>query len=111
MITTPSALRDMFTDGVYMAPEGEVHQVSDLIRALPTCVEADKIASTLRREKREPTAEEVDKIAKAEAIRDVLVQVDVFSHVTAAEGQEGYVRPALEGTEERLASLDRKKFA
>jgi len=111
MITTPSALRDMFTEGVYMAPEGEGHQVSDLIRALPICVEADKIASTLRREKREPTAEEVDKIAKAEAIRDVLVQVDAFSHLTDAEGQEGYVRPALLGTEERLASLDRKKFA
>jgi len=111
MITTPSELRDMFTEGVYMAPEGQPHQVSDLIRALPICVEADKISSTLRREKREPTAEEVDKIAKAEAIRDVLVQVNAFSHLTDAEGQEGYVRPALAGTEERLASLDRKKFA
>jgi len=111
MITTPSELHDMFTDGVYMAPEGEAHQISDLIRALPICVEADKIASTLRREKREPTADEVDKIAKAEAVRDVLVQVDAFSHITDAEGQEGYVRPALQGTAERLASLERKKFA
>jgi len=111
MITTPSELRDMFTDGVYMAPEGEVHQISDLIRALPVCVEADTIASTLRREKREPTADEVDKIAKAEALRDVLVQVDAFSHLTDAEGQDGYVRAALQGTEERLASLERKKFA
>lgn len=111
MLTTPSALRDMFTDGIYMAPEGQAHQVSDLIRALPICVEADKIASTLRREKREPTADEVDKIARAEAIRDVLVQVDAFPHLTDREGQEGYVRPALVGTAERLSSLDRKKFA
>jgi len=111
LLTTPSELRDMFTDGIYMAPEGEVHQVSDLIRALPICVEADKIASTLRREKREPTQEESDKIAKAEALRDVLIQVDVFPHLTPEEGRDGYVRPALLGTEERLSSLDRKTFA
>jgi hypothetical protein len=111
LITTPSALRDMFTTGIYMAPEGEMHQVSDMIRALPICVEADKISSALRREKRDPTAEEVDKIAKAEALRDMLIQVDAFNHLTDAEGQEGHVRPALVGTAERLASLERKKFA
>jgi acyl-CoA dehydrogenase len=111
LLTTPSEVRDMFITGVYMAPEGEVHQVSDLIRALPICVEADKIASTLRRDKRDPTPEEADKIAKAEALRDVLIQVDVFPHLTPAEGQDGYVRPALAGTEERLAALERKSFA
>jgi hypothetical protein len=111
LLTTPSALREMFIEGIYMAPEGTVHQVSDLIRALPVCVEADKIASTLRREKRDPTAEEADKLAKAEALRDVLIQVDVFPHLTDEEGAEGYVRPALIGTEERLAALERKRFA
>ena len=65
----------------------------------------------MRREKRDPTADEVDKIAKAEALRDMLIQVDTYSHLTDAEGQENYVRPALVGTEERLASLERKKFA
>jgi len=111
LLTTPSGLRDMFVENVYIAPEGQVHQPSDLIRALPICVEADKIASTLRREKREPTPEETDKIAKAEALRDVLIQVDAFDHLTDAEGQEGYVRPALVGTEERLNSLEQKRFA
>jgi acyl-CoA dehydrogenase len=111
LITTPSGLRDFFTRGVYMAPEGQGHQVSDMIRALPICVEADKIAASLRREKRDPTPEETDKIAKADALRDVLIQVDAFNHLTDAEGAEGYVRPALVGTEERLASLDRKSFA
>lgn len=111
LLTTPSGIREMFIKNVYMAPEGQVHQVSDLIRALPICVEADKIASNLRREKREPTAEEADKIAKAEALRDVLIQVDAFPHLTPAEGAEGYVRPALMGTEERLSSLERKRFA
>jgi hypothetical protein len=111
LLTTPSGLRDMFQENIYIAPEGQVHQASDLIRALPLCVEADKIASTLRREKREPTQDEADKIAKAEALRDVLIQVSAFDHLTDAEGAEGYVRPALLGTEERLAALDRKRFA
>jgi hypothetical protein len=110
LLTTPSELRDMFNENVYMAPEGQVHQVSDLIRALPICVEADKIAASLRREKREPTPDEADKIAKADALRDVLIQVNVFDHLTDAEGQPGYVRPALAGTEERLAALERKTF-
>ena len=111
LLTTPSGLRDMFAENAYIAPEGQVHQQSDLIRALPICVEADRIASSLRREKREPTAEETDKIAKAEALRDVLIQVDAFDHLTDAEGQEGYVRPALSGTEERLNALEQKRFA
>jgi len=111
LLTTPSGLRDMFQENMYIAPEGDVHQPSDLIRALPLCVEADKIMSSLRREKREPTQEETDKIAKAEALRDMLIQVDVFDHLTDAEGQEDYIRPALLGTEERLAALEQKRFA
>merc|ERR1712232_342448 len=110
LMSTPSGVRNLFSEHVYMAPEGHIHQPSDLMRALPLCVEADKIASSLRREKREPTQEETDIIAKAEALRDVLIQVDVFDHLTDAEGEEGYVRPALLGTEERLASLDQKRF-
>jgi alkylation response protein AidB-like acyl-CoA dehydrogenase len=111
LVTTPSELRDMFAEGIYTAPEGVTHQVSDLMRALPICVEADKIATALRREKRDPTQDEADKIAQAEALRDVLIQVDVHDYLTEAEGREGYVRPALLGTEERLAALDRKSFA
>jgi len=110
LITTPSELRDFFEEGIYMAPAGTGHQASDLIRALPICVEADKIASTLRREKRAPTAQETDKIAMADALRDALIQVNVFEHLTDEEGQSGYVRPALLGTEERLAALDRKVY-
>jgi len=112
MITTPSEIRDMFAEGVYMAPEeGQaMHQMSDLCRALPICVEADTIASLLRREKRQPTTEEANKIAKADALRDALIQVDVFDNLTDAESQPGYIRPALRGTEERLAALSRKTF-
>jgi hypothetical protein len=110
MITTPSELRSMFEENIYFAPEGDMHQVSDLIRALPVCIEADKIAATLRREKRQPTSNETDTMAKADALRDMLIQVDVYDHLTTEEGKDGYVRPALVGTEERLAALDRKGF-
>jgi hypothetical protein len=101
----------MFAEGIYTAPDGQVHQITDLMRALPVCVEADRIASVLRREKREPTKVEAEKIAQADAMRDVLIQVDVFDHLTEAEGREGYTRPAIKGTEERLAAMERKTFA
>ena len=93
-----------------MASEGTVHQVSDLIRALPICVEADSIAATLRREKRQPSVEEADKIAQADALRDVLIQVDAFEALTTEEAKEGYMRPALQGTVERMEDLEMKRF-
>lgn len=112
MLTNPSELRDMFQQFTYMAPEGTIHQPSDLVRALPVCVQADQIASALRREKRQPTSEEAEVIARADALRDVLIQVDVFDKgLTPEECADGYVRPALEGTVERLASVERKSFA
>jgi len=111
LMTTPSNVRDFFQENVYMAPEGTVHQVSDLIRALPHVVEADEIATKLRREKRQPTVEEADKIAQADALRDVLIQVNTFEALTVEEARNGYVRPALEGTTERMANLDIKRFA
>ena len=111
MLTTPSELRDFFEEGIYKAPEGVMHQITDLVRALPVCVEADQIASALRREKRQPTTNEAEIMARAEALRDVLIQVDVFEHLTEKEGRKGYVRPALVGTEERLSALERKSFA
>eukprot|EP00565_Helicotheca_tamesis_P007714 CAMPEP_0185735746 /NCGR_PEP_ID=MMETSP1171-20130828/26109_1 /TAXON_ID=374046 /ORGANISM="Helicotheca tamensis, Strain CCMP826" /LENGTH=799 /DNA_ID=CAMNT_0028406157 /DNA_START=192 /DNA_END=2592 /DNA_ORIENTATION=+ len=110
LMTTPSEIRNLFQEHIYMAPEGTTHHVSDLVRALPICVEADKVASSLRKEKRQPTQEEADLIAKADALRDTLIQVDVFEHATAEEAQDGYVRPALIGTQERLDGLERKTF-
>jgi len=111
LLTTPSEIRDMFQENIYMAPEGEQHQVSDLIRALPVCVDADRITSLVRREGRKPTPEEEDVLAHADALRDALIQVDVFEHATAEEAVPGYNRPALEGTEERIAAMERKSFS
>ena len=112
LLTTPSGLRDMFEEGMYTAEggSGAGHQLTDLIGALPACVEADRVAAALRREKREATADETNLIARADALRDALIQVDVFEHATAEEAQPGYVRPALAGTEERFASMDKTVF-
>jgi acyl-CoA dehydrogenase len=110
LLTTPSELRDMFAENTYMAPEGTIHQASDLVRALPVCVEADQIAKLLRRDQRQPTGAEKEVLDKAEALRDALIQVDVFEHL-GLPGTEEKPRPALVGTEERLAALDRKSFA
>lgn len=110
LMTTPSDIRDFFQEGMYIAPEGTQNQIADLIRAVPICVEADRIASVLRKEKRQPTASEIEKIAEADALRDVLIQVNVFEHLTSEEGADGYIRPALKGTEERMTVLDRKRF-
>jgi len=110
LITTPSGLRDFFAENLYLTPEGhgQQHQMSDLVRALPVCCEADRIASLIRREKRMPTVEEADIIARADALRDVLIQVDVFDHHTDREAAQG--RPALHGTNDRLANTSRKRF-
>ena len=109
LLTTPSALRDMFAEGIYTAPDGEVHQVTDLMNALPVCVEADKIAASLRREKRTATTAENEILSRAEALRDVLIQVDVFEHF-GAPGAEKPISPALIGTAERLQAMERKSF-
>jgi alkylation response protein AidB-like acyl-CoA dehydrogenase len=111
LLTNPSGMRDFFQENVYMAPEGTRHQVSDLIRALPLCVEADSILRDINRGKRSATPEEAVKLAKAEQLRDILIQVNTFDNLTNEESQEGYVRPALAGTAARLESQDRKRFA
>lgn len=113
LMTTPSKVRDMFQENLYMISDEDAdghvhHQVSDLIRALPICVEADKIASQLRREKRNATHEEEIVLNEAHAIRDSLIQVDVFEHATRQEAEQGYLRPALEGTYERLGAPSEK---
>ena len=110
LLTTPSEIRDMFQEGIYSAPDGTIHQMTDLIKALPICVEADKAAAAIRKEKRRPTDEEANLIAKADSLRDALIQVDVFEHATSEEAQPGYVRPAILGTAERFANLDKTVF-
>jgi acyl-CoA dehydrogenase len=112
LVTKPSGFRDMLTEHVYMAPEGESHQVSELIRALPLVCKADEISAQLRKEKRGATVDEQAILDEAEAVRDHLIQVDVFDHATEEEKREGYVRPAIQGTNEMLGDVKEfKEFA
>jgi len=110
LMSTPSGVRNFFQENMYIAPEETKNQASELIRALPICVEADKIATALRKEKRSPTQTEEEKISKAEDLRDILIQVDVFDSLTKEEGEESYVRPALQGTADLMEKLDRKRY-
>lgn len=110
LVTTPSELRDIFKENVYIASDGTMDQISELVRALPICVEADKVAQKIRKEKRSPTPDEQNVLAQAEAIRDSLIQVDVFEHATDEEAQDGYLRPALKGTANRLQNMEFKTF-
>merc|ERR1712183_702911 len=110
LVTTPSELRSLFQENIYVASDGTMDQVTELIHALPICVEADKVAQKIRKEKRSPTSDEQNVLAQAEAIRDSLIQVDVFEHTTPEEAQDGYVRPALQGTAHRLQDSKYKCF-
>ncbi|GMH68121.1 hypothetical protein TL16_g04853 [Triparma laevis f. inornata] len=110
LFTKPSEINSMYTELIYTAPEGERHQISELLRALPLVCEADAIASAVRKEKREPTADEQATLSKAEAVRDALIQVDVYEHATEEEATPGYVRPAIVGTEEMFSTSDVKNF-
>lgn len=111
LFTTPSEVNSLFTELIYTRPESEGrHQVSDLLRAMPICCEADAIAAACRKEKRSPTDGEQIVLSQAERLRDMLIQVDVFEHATEEEAQKGYVRPAIKGTEEMIAKSEVKNF-
>ena len=103
MMSTPSAVHDMFAENVYLG-EGATGRtrVAELIEALPVCVEADAVSKRLRVEKREPTAKESILLEQAVALRDTLIQVDVHDKVGSLEEIPKYVRPAIASTEARL---------
>lgn len=112
LLTTPNPVRDLFQENVYMTQEGDANpnQISRLVAALPICVEADQIAAQLRKSKKSPSTREQSILDQAEALRNELIQVDVFAGLVPAELQSNYTRPALQGTEERLARDDRMSF-
>jgi acyl-CoA dehydrogenase len=100
LLTTPSAVHAMFADNVYIPQHagGVDHRVAELVAAMPICLEADVALSACKKEKREPTNEEAKLIAKADALRDKLVQVDVHEALGPLEDLDGYQRPALAST-------------
>merc|ERR1719271_2414162 len=106
LLTKPSAVRDMFAENIY---EDDATRVGQLISALPTCLEADAVLSKMKKDKREPSEQEAALLAKAEALRDLLVQVDVHQEGIGPD-TTGRVRPALTSTEARLTAAGAANF-
>jgi len=104
MLSTPSEVHAMFADNVYVGEGGATgdNRVAELIRAMPICVQADAALAACKKERREPSEEEAQVLALADTLRNKLVQVDVHERMGPLEEQDGYVRPALEGTAARL---------
>jgi acyl-CoA dehydrogenase len=104
LVSTPSGVRDLLSEGVFISndPSDHLRMLNDI---LPKSVKVDEILAAAKKEKRALTVEEqglVDEVVRA---ADVLVQVDSFDRI-GAEKNEGadYVRPALRNT--RFEHLD-----
>jgi len=101
LLTTPSDVHKMFAENVY-TPADPDNRVSELIRAMPICLSADAALTACKKEKRDPTAAEVQLIAEADALRDKLVQVDVHEALGPLEQSDAaYERPAIVSTTQR----------
>jgi len=91
----------MFAENVY-TPADPDNRVSELLRAMPICLQADAALTACKKEKRQPTADEAKLIAQADTLRDALVQVDVHQTLGPLEdGNADYERPAIVSTTQR----------
>jgi acyl-CoA dehydrogenase len=111
LITKPSEVRDLLIENIYI-PKDMNDRVALLHAILPKAVKVDEIYAKMRKEKRQPTAEEKVLIDEVEAAREIIIQVDAFP----ALGQEAQIpnwrtedRPALQDiyntkTKERIAA-------
>lgn len=96
--STPNAFRDLMTENMFISsdPSDQIRRLNDY---LPKAVEADKILSKARKEKRQLTASEQALVDEVEQARDAIIQVDVFDRLGAEEYQGAdYVRSALKNT-------------
>ena len=107
LLSKPSGLRELFADNVFVSGE-KGDRVTELLKALPVCLEADQVSAKLRKEKREATPNEAALLAEADAMRDDIVQVNVFEkHGPLESSIDGYERPAIAQTK---AWIDGKHF-
>jgi len=97
LITTDTAVRAQLSEDIFVSadPTDRVHLIT---HTLAKAVEADKVLAQLRREKRQPTAQEQALIDEVEAAREVIIQVDSFprlgKELYASQEWEQNMRPA-----------------
>eukprot|EP00961_Rhodomonas_salina_P262281 3544464-Rhodomonas_salina.1 len=77
LLTTPTEVRALLTQNVFVS-KSETDRVNQISRAVALACQADGYLAACRRAKRKPTAEEQRVIDEAEALRELIIQVDAF---------------------------------
>lgn len=98
IISTPSGIRDLLSQGIFISddPKDRLRMMNDI---LPLSVEADKIVSKAKKEKRSLTKDEQELVLKVQTAANEIIQVDSFDKIGIEKYQDDdYVRPALRGT-------------
>lgn len=67
-------VRELFKENVFLSKD-PMNRMTLIDATLPKAVQADSILRTLRREKREATADEQSLIDEVEAAREIIIQV------------------------------------
>jgi len=79
-ITTETKVRAQLGENLYV-PTDLAERTALLQAALGKCIKADVILSKCKKEKREPSTQEKADIDAAEAMREVIIQVDSFARL------------------------------
>eukprot|EP00904_Undaria_pinnatifida_P009717 jgi/Undpi1/5876/HiC_scaffold_2.g01150.m1 len=99
IISTDTAVRELFKENVFLSKD-PMNRMTLIDATLPKAVQADSILRTLRREKREATADEQSLIDEVEAAREIIIQVDSFpglgKEMLAGRDFSAENRPALD---------------
>lgn len=70
-------MRELFKQNVFLSKD-PMSRMTLIDATLPKAVQADAVLRTLRREKREATADEQALIDEVEAAREIIIQVKVW---------------------------------
>lgn len=84
LITTPTEVRAMLSQNVFVSKD-QNDRVNQISRAVSLACEADGYLAACRRQKRQPTAEEQKVIDEAEALRELIIQVDAFDTLSGQD--------------------------
>jgi acyl-CoA dehydrogenase len=98
LITTPSGVRNLLTEGIFISNDPQ-DQLRKLVDTFPLSVKADQMIAAAKKAKRPLTTEEQDLVNKVNVAVNELIQVDSFEKLGIEKYQgDDYVRPALRHT-------------